>query len=154
MRTPSELGYSPSPASITPAFTSSSLKLPIAARAFSSGSAPLSDSFVAFTITMKRIVILLVRVSANLLTRRRTDPGRIDTTPRFFWPERALVRFRRADALGDRGRSSWEHPREHERAARLHPGDDRIGTAADDVVRQEVIAGRRCDVLAPDDVSA
>ena len=36
-RAPFELGWSPSPASITPAFTSSSLNLPIAVSSFSSG---------------------------------------------------------------------------------------------------------------------
>ena len=36
-RAPFELGCSPSPASITPAFTSSSLNFPISARSFSSG---------------------------------------------------------------------------------------------------------------------
>ena len=55
-RAPFELGWSPSPASITPAFTSSSLNLPISARSFSSGSTPASESLVALTMIMNRIV--------------------------------------------------------------------------------------------------
>src|SRR6266852_4405222 len=55
-RLPFELGWSPSPASITPAFTSSSLNLPISVRSFSSGRTPASVSLVALMITMTRIV--------------------------------------------------------------------------------------------------
>src|SRR5437868_1985556 len=51
----------PSPASMMPAFTSSSLYLPISASSFGSGSLPASESLFAFTITMTRIVVLLVR---------------------------------------------------------------------------------------------
>ena len=65
-RAPFELGWSPSPASIMPAFTSSSLNLPMSSRSFVSGRTPASDSFVALTITMNRIVHLhWVRVSAE-----------------------------------------------------------------------------------------
>ena len=67
---------------MTPALTSSSLNLPIAARAFSSGSAPASDSFVAFTITMKRIVILLVRGFRPTSNQATSEPARIDTAAR------------------------------------------------------------------------
>src|SRR4051812_31083081 len=56
-RAPLELAWRPSPASITPAFTSSSLNFPIAVRIFSSGSTPASESLFAFTITMNRIVV-------------------------------------------------------------------------------------------------
>src|SRR5439155_3515034 len=56
-RTPFELGWSPSPASITPAFTSSSLNLPMSVRIFLSGRAPASESLFALTITMNRIVL-------------------------------------------------------------------------------------------------
>src|SRR5262249_54235187 len=56
-RAPFELGWSPSPASITPAFTSSSLNFPIAASSFSSGITPASESLVALTIAMNRIVV-------------------------------------------------------------------------------------------------
>src|SRR5262245_16665220 len=43
-RLPFELGWSPSPASITPALTSSSLNLPISARSCSLGMTPASES--------------------------------------------------------------------------------------------------------------
>src|SRR5215471_1527637 len=54
-RAPFELGWSPSPASITPAFANSSLNLPILVRISLLGRTPASDSLLAFTITMKRI---------------------------------------------------------------------------------------------------
>jgi len=54
-RDPFELGWSPSPASITPAFTSSSLNLPISASRFLSGRTPASLFWSAFTSTMNRI---------------------------------------------------------------------------------------------------
>ena len=56
-RAPLELGCSPSPASIMPAFTSSSLKLPISVSSFWSGITPASESSVALTITMTRIYV-------------------------------------------------------------------------------------------------
>src|SRR5262249_9020443 len=55
-RAPLELGCSPSPASITPAFTSCSLNLPMSARISWLGRTPASDSLLALTITMNRIV--------------------------------------------------------------------------------------------------
>jgi len=58
-RAPFELGCSPSPASITPAFTSSSLNFPISVNSLSLGMTPASEFRVALTITMKRIVSLL-----------------------------------------------------------------------------------------------
>src|SRR5687767_12633182 len=60
-RAPFELGWRPSPASITPAFASSSLYLPMSARIFRSGRTPASESLSAFTITMNRIVVFLNR---------------------------------------------------------------------------------------------
>jgi hypothetical protein len=60
-RAPFELACSPSPASITPASTSSWLYLPIACNISALGSTPFSESRFAFTITMKRIVDLLPR---------------------------------------------------------------------------------------------
>ncbi len=57
-RAPFELGWSPSPASITPAFTSSSLNFPISVRSFSLGMTPASESLSALTSTMNRIVII------------------------------------------------------------------------------------------------
>ena len=55
---PLELGWRPSPASMTPALTSSSLNFPMSVRSFSLGITPASEFLVAFTITMTRIVVL------------------------------------------------------------------------------------------------
>ena len=58
-RLPLLLGWRPSPASRMPAFTSSSLNLPMSVRSSSLGIAPASEFFVALIITMTRIVVLL-----------------------------------------------------------------------------------------------
>src|SRR6266404_3516034 len=58
MRAPFELGCRPSPASMTPAFTISSLNLPIAVSNSVLGMTPASLFLSAFTITMNRIVTL------------------------------------------------------------------------------------------------
>src|SRR5262245_30801559 len=55
-RTPLELGCNPSPASITPAFASSSLNLPISVRSCLLGITPASESLLALIKTMNRIV--------------------------------------------------------------------------------------------------
>src|SRR5262249_34885623 len=62
-------GWSPSPASITPAFTSASLNLPISVSSVSLGMIPASEFFVAFTITITRIGLLL-----SVATLVGTDP--------------------------------------------------------------------------------
>ena len=59
-RAPFELGWSPSPASSTPAFASSSLNFPISVRSFSSGRRPASEFLVALTKIMNRIELLLL----------------------------------------------------------------------------------------------
>src|SRR6266851_2584208 len=56
-RLPLELACSPSPASMTPAFTSSSLYLPIFVRISVLGRMPASESLLALTITMTLIVM-------------------------------------------------------------------------------------------------
>src|SRR5258708_17597909 len=56
-RLPFELACSPSPASITPAFTSSSLYLPILARISVLGRMPASETLLALTITITRIAM-------------------------------------------------------------------------------------------------
>src|SRR4029453_7984035 len=56
-RAPFEPAGGPSPASMTPAFDSSSLNLVISASSFSSGITPASDSFVALTMIMNLIVV-------------------------------------------------------------------------------------------------
>src|SRR5688572_21298543 len=59
MRDPFELGWSPSPASSTPAFAISSLKSPIAPISSRLGMTPASESLLAFTRIMNRIDTLL-----------------------------------------------------------------------------------------------
>src|SRR5947199_274143 len=56
-RAPLELACSPSPASITPAFSSWMLNFPISVRIFSSGRTPASESLLALTSTMTLIVV-------------------------------------------------------------------------------------------------
>src|SRR5882672_12890746 len=58
IRAPFDVGCRPSPASMTPAFTISSLNLPIAVSISVLGITPASVSLLAFTITMNRIVTL------------------------------------------------------------------------------------------------
>src|SRR3979490_3009745 len=58
IRAPFDVGCSPSPASMTPAFTISSLNLPIAVSISVLGITPASLFLSAFTITMNRIVRL------------------------------------------------------------------------------------------------
>src|SRR5713226_5997630 len=58
IRAPFEVGCRPSPASITPAFTISSLNLPIAVSNSVLGITPASLFLSAFTITMNCIVTL------------------------------------------------------------------------------------------------
>src|SRR5262249_1835199 len=91
---PFELGCNPSPASITPAFTKSSLNLPMAVSNSVLGNLPASESLVALTITMNFIVVsplcgvpCLSNLSRPFLARspRRT------ANPRF--PTRLSLRF-------------------------------------------------------------
>src|SRR5687767_11092663 len=96
-RLPLELGWRPSPASMTPAFTSSSLYLPMSARIFSLGIWPASDSLLALTITMTLIGLLLLALAAGrtclanrrfdhrFLRGRRTTTCPIDTRDAFFF---------------------------------------------------------------------
>src|SRR5262249_24338588 len=56
-RLPRELGWSPSPASITPAFTSSSLNFPISVSSCSLAITPASSSWFALIRTMTRIAM-------------------------------------------------------------------------------------------------
>src|SRR5215813_12509653 len=59
IRQPAELGCRPVPSSSTPALASCSWYFAISAMRLSSGITPASDSLVAFTTIMKRIVYLL-----------------------------------------------------------------------------------------------
>src|SRR6202171_5034546 len=58
IRAPFDVGCRPSPASMTPAFTISSLNLPMAVSNSVLGMTPASLFLSAFTITMNRIVTL------------------------------------------------------------------------------------------------
>src|SRR5919108_4600662 len=93
IRLPLDVGCRPSPANITPAFTSSSLNFPISASSLVVGSLPASESLVALTITMNRIVaslstqVILCRVSTSLFStfflrsfQRRMGMTEIDTS--------------------------------------------------------------------------
>ena len=80
-RTPRELACRPSPASITPAFTSSSLNLPISVSSSAEGMTPASDSLVALTITMTRMRYLLwfsPRLGASGFSVSTTNGPRAD----------------------------------------------------------------------------
>src|SRR5437879_5457778 len=90
MRAPLELGWSPSPASITPAFTSSALNFPIAVSSSALGMMPASESFVALTITMTRIVLsplgFVLRARIGLLQTRRTRGRRFRQGSEIWFP--------------------------------------------------------------------
>src|SRR6185503_19900813 len=60
IRFPLLLGFRPSPSSMIPALTSSSLNFPMAVRSSLLGIFPASEFFVAFTITITRIAVLPV----------------------------------------------------------------------------------------------
>src|SRR5436305_7240990 len=70
MRAPCELGLKPAPSSKIPALTISSLNFAILASISSDGILPASDSLLALTITMKRIVSLLVWILCDSLVQR------------------------------------------------------------------------------------
>src|SRR5215212_7945277 len=87
-RLPLADGCNPSPASMMPALTSSSLYLPIASSSSVEGMRPASLSSVALTITITRIVRspLIHRGHVASLLRRRTSFGEIDIPPKRFAP--------------------------------------------------------------------
>src|SRR5829696_10341702 len=75
---PSEVGRRPSPASMTPALTSSSLYFVIASRSSILGVSPRSDSGLPGTRTMKRIGASLWSLATGS-TPSSNEPGGIDT---------------------------------------------------------------------------
>ena len=80
-----EVGWSPSPATRTPAFASSSLNFVMSASSFSSGRAPASEFASAFTSTMTRIVVSPCRgLDRPISPVRRTTSTGIDTGRIFF----------------------------------------------------------------------
>src|SRR5918997_2541767 len=74
-RLPFELGCSPSPASITPAFTSSSLNFPISVNIFSPGSTPASETAFALIITITLISSLSLKVILTSLFEPALKPA-------------------------------------------------------------------------------
>src|SRR6266853_1729806 len=96
-RTPFELARSPSPAGITPAFTSSSLYFHIPERSSLLGRTPASEFLSALTITMTLIVLSPVCFYLDLglatvltgriqpLSGRRTRGAQIDRSSMLFW---------------------------------------------------------------------
>src|SRR5579859_5639312 len=70
-RAPFELGCRPSAASSTPALTSSSLYLVISVSSFSSGRTPASDSLLALTRTMNRMIASPSTTTSNEDERNR-----------------------------------------------------------------------------------
>src|SRR3954471_12892567 len=78
MRAPFALDCRPAPSSMMPALTISSLNLAIAPSISSDGILPASESLVALTITMKRIVPLLRYRCDGRSTRRIVGVNRAD----------------------------------------------------------------------------
>src|SRR4029077_7790728 len=104
---PLEVGCRPSPASITPDLTSSSLYFVIAPRISVLGISPASDSGLPGTRTMKRIGVSLWWMGW-FLPARRTRSAEIDTARNFFidvrgpaaWLRACLSLRRRAEVGG------------------------------------------------------
>src|SRR5437762_845766 len=67
MRHPFDVAWSPEASSSTPAFCSSSWYFAISPRIFSCGITPASESFVAFTTIMNRMVLSPLRAQSLLL---------------------------------------------------------------------------------------
>src|SRR5436190_5679258 len=82
-REPFELGCNPDRSSRTPAFISSSLYLVIAAMSSFEGMTPASDSLLAFTIIMNRIVLSPSEFVS--LPISRTAGGQIDIRSKKFY---------------------------------------------------------------------
>ncbi len=82
-RAPFELGWRPSPASITPAFISSSLNRPISVRSCSDGRTPASESLLALTRIMNRIVVssCLNCLYSDIEQRPAKSTHRVSTMP-------------------------------------------------------------------------
>src|SRR6266849_2699250 len=93
-RQPFELGFKPDASSSTPAFCSSSWYFCISDISLSEGMTPASESFVALTIIMNRIVFSVElgagppdgsgRKKSLALTVRRTKPCEIDSLNELF----------------------------------------------------------------------
>src|SRR5262249_900838 len=146
-RLPYLLGFSPSPASMMPALTSSSLKVPISLSIFSSpGVSSVSDSFVALTITITRIglpfrfaVPRLTHTSIGAPRDRQSLPeicagqGHVrqsDARPGILRKHRGRRERRLHGACGQPGLAARRVsllPRHPRRAGRVRPGLPRYG---------------------------
>ena len=99
-----ELGCKPLPSSMTPAFTISSLNFAMSPSNCSDGITPASESLVALTNAMNRIVLLLVSALTSRacpsLYRHVERPGRKSTCRcDFFWTLGIARESRRQRAL-------------------------------------------------------
>src|SRR5712692_2136013 len=100
-RQPLELAWSPEASSSTPALCSSSWYFAISPMSFSEGITPASESWVALTIIMNRMVFSIWlgagppggfgRIQSLVLTVRRTELGEIDTPSHLFLIVDSLV---------------------------------------------------------------
>jgi hypothetical protein len=86
-RVPFEVGCRPSPASITPALTSCSLYFRIQVRISESGRMPASDSSVAFTRTMTRMLL------SPLHDRKEFEPSLLYTSNEEWSDRQAFSSF-------------------------------------------------------------
>src|SRR6185437_8668053 len=108
-RTPFELECRPSPISITPAWTSCSLNLPISAKSLALGMPPASDSSLAFTITITRMSILQL-----------SGQGRVHDGDERQGPDSTLIRVRATMNRQLQHGTIAEHPEHHAHHARHH----------------------------------
>src|SRR5713226_4413891 len=121
-RLPFELGFRPSPASITPALTNSSLNFPISVRICSLGITPFSEFLSALTRTMTRISLSpYLNVERGSAKSTRAEgillAGEID---------HAESHDCQLDSLCRGGVWSRQHPRFH---SRVGPADPELSTA-------------------------
>src|SRR3546814_3115386 len=117
MRLPAEEGLSPSPSTITPALTSSSLNLPIASNISvisSVGGRPFSLSSVAFTKTITRIFRLLL-IGADIGSCLDDERAIAKSTR----ARKKFKRRRRATVAQNKARRSEEHTSELQSLMRI-----------------------------------
>src|SRR6267378_617007 len=131
-RQPLELGFKPDASSSTPAFCSSSWYFCISDISFSEGITPASESFVALTIIMNRIVISPLswgggsgrfgRMKSLALTLRRTRLCEIDRVNELFLVVDRLVGSGPEIAIYGGGHRRLPDALGHEDAGHVLPG--------------------------------
>src|SRR6184192_58280 len=126
IRAPCELGVRPSPASITPALTSSSLNFAISVSSSALGPLPASESSFALTITMNRIAVSLRSLPACASNGHAPDRQR---RPKTF----------RAGKLAAQGRPGVDNPDRGESAAVAVLPDD-LSSALDEELARHPVA--------------